>query len=191
MATPRTAGILLFMGGLEMLFLVHLAEFLYPGYSVSQNYISDLGVGPSLSRWIFTAGIIVFGAIALEAALLFRQRLRRSLLWPFLGLTGVGAIGVGVFNEDITLLHSAFAFVAFLFGNLTVIVSSRMVRRPLSWLFLGLGLLGLSALALFGADAYLGLGAGGMERMIFYPAMFWALGFGAYVMAWETPSRPA
>jgi hypothetical protein len=74
---------------------------------------------------------------------------------------------------------------AFLFGNLAVIWSSKMVRSPLSYLFVLLGLVGLLALVLFGADIYLGLGAGGMERMIFYPAMFWAIGFGVYLLAQE------
>jgi hypothetical protein len=40
-------------------------------------------------------------------------------------------------------------------------------------------------LALFAGNTFLGLGAGGMERMIFYPAMFWAIGFGAYLLAEE------
>ena len=74
---------------------------------------------------------------------------------------------------------------AFFFGNVAVLYSYKMVRPPLSYLFALLGLIGLSALALFGGDAYLGLGAGGMERMILYPAMFWALGFGAYLIGEE------
>jgi len=40
-------------------------------------------------------------------------------------------------------------------------------------------------LALFGGEVYLGLGVGGMERMILYPAMLWAIGFGAYLSAEE------
>jgi hypothetical protein len=39
-------GSWLLYASLEVLFLVNIAEFLYPGYSVSQNYISDLGVRP-------------------------------------------------------------------------------------------------------------------------------------------------
>jgi len=52
-----------------------------------------------------------------------------------------------------------------------------------------LGLIGLLALILLGGNTYLGLGAGGMERMIFYPAMFWALGFGAYMLAEENEAN--
>ena len=173
-----------------MLFMAHLAEFLYPGYSASQDYISDLGVGPAPSRWIFTIAIILFGLMALVTAALLLQKSRKSKIWLLLASSGVGAIGVGVFNEDYAHgVHAISALVAFLFGNLAVIYSSKMVRSPLSYVFILLGLIGLLALILFGGKTYLGLGAGGMERMIFYPAMFWALGFGAYMLAEENEAN--
>ena len=182
----RSPGLWLLVGGLELLFLVHLSEFLYPGYSVSANYISDLGVGPMPSSAIFTVAIILFGLMALLAAALFRQKDKKLLIWLLVALTGIGAIGVGAVNEDyIPLIHRASALTAFLFGNLGVLYSFKMVRHPLSYVFALLGLIGLSALALFGAGIYLGLGVGGMERMILYPAMFWAVGFGAFLSAEE------
>ena len=186
MAVLRSPGLWLLVGGLEILFLVHLSELLYPGYSVSANYISDLGVGPMPSSAIFTVSVILFGLMALFAAALLRQRDRKSLIWLLLVLTGIGAIGVGAFNEDyIPLIHSGSALMAFLFANLSVLYSHRLVRPPLSYVFALLGLIGLSALVLFGTRTYLGLGAGGMERMILYPAMFWAIGFGVYLSAEE------
>lgn len=173
-----------------MLLLVHLAEFLYPGYSVSENYISDLGVGPTASRLVFTAAIIAFGLMALVASALLRQSNPRSYIWFMLGVSGVGAIGVGIFNEDdMPAIHAAFALAAFLFGNLAAIYSFRMVPPPISYIFAFLGAVGLAALALFGADVFLGIGPGGMERMIFYPAMIWTLGFGAYLLGEETRSN--
>lgn len=42
-------------------------------------------------------------------------------------------------------------------------------------------LFSLAALGLFGAHAYLGLGAGTMERLAAYPETVWLLGFGLYV----------
>jgi len=101
-----------------------------------------------------------------------------------LGISGIGAIGVGVFNMDyIPLVHRASALFAFLFGNLAALYSYRLVRPPLSYVFALLGLTGISALALYGGKIYLGLGVGGMERLILYPAIFWAIGFGSYLAA--------
>jgi hypothetical membrane protein len=186
MAILRSPGPWLLVGGLEALFLIHLSEFLYPGYSTSANYISDLGVGPMPSSAIFAVGVILFGLMALVAAALFRQENKKSKIWLFVALSGIGAIGVGAFSMDfIPLIHRASALLAFLFGNLAALYSYRIVRSPVSYVFALLGLIGLSALALFGGEVYLGLGVGGMERMILYPAMLWAIGFGAYLSAEE------
>jgi hypothetical membrane protein len=186
MLNLRSPGLWLFVGGLEMLFLVHVAEFLYPGYSVSQDYISKLGVGPTDVRVVFMVAVMLFGSMAIVAAALLRKMPQKSRVWLFLGLSGIGAIGVAIFDMDaFSGAHSIFALMAFLFGNLAVIFSYKLVRAPISWLFVVLGLIGLSALALFGAHAFLGIGQGGMERLILYPPMFWALGFGAYMLAEE------
>jgi hypothetical membrane protein len=186
MVNLRSPGLWLFVGGAQMLFLVHLAEFLYPGYSVSEKYISHLGVGPTNVRIVFITALLIFGLMAIAAAWLLRDRPVKSRVWIFLGLSGVGAIGVGLFNmDDFSDVHAAFAVMAFIFGNLASIFSYKLVRPPLSWIFVVFGLIGLSAFALFASRTYIGIGAGGMERMIFYPPMFWALGFGAYLLAEE------
>ncbi|HUS75618.1 MAG TPA: hypothetical protein VMY43_06375 [Methanothrix sp.] len=48
-----------------------------------------------------------------------------------------------------------------------------------------LGGLTLASSVLFVLEIYLGLGPGGMERMIVYPVILWAVGFGGYLMASE------
>jgi hypothetical membrane protein len=171
-----------------VLFLVHLAEFLYPGYSVSQNYISDLGVGPEPSRSIFTVALIGFGLMVLMAAALIRSEDKKNLLWLFFGLSGIGALGVGVFNENMVLPHSLFALMVFFFGNIAAIYSFTRVRSPFSWISAALGLLGLSALVLLLTGTYFGLGVGGMERMVFYAGILWALAYGGYLLS--TTAKP-
>ena len=189
MAIMRSPGLWLFVGGLEMLFLIHLAEFLYPGYSVSQDYISELGVGPTGPRLAFTAALVLFGLMALMASYLLRQRAQKSKLWLLLAISAIGAIGVGIFDMDnFREVHGLFALLAFLFGNLAAIYSWKAVRPPVSYLFVLLGLIGLSALVLLIGSTYLGLGQGGMERMVLYPAMFWVLTFGVYMLAEENPA---
>ena len=195
-------GFWLFLAGLEILLLVHIAEFLYPGYSVSKNYISDLGVGPQPSKAIFTFAIIVFGALALVAANFLRDDVPSSPLWILIAIAAIGAIGVGFFNEQtvmvkgIPVLHFIFAFLAFGFGNIAAIYSFTMVSAPFSYFCMILGVIGFGALVLIGLMPLLSkqggkgsrLGIGGIERMTFYPAMFWLLGFGAFLMA--TASHP-
>ncbi len=182
MVAVRSPGLWLMSGALLMLFSVHMAEFLYEGYSVSQNYISDLGVGPMPSRAIFTGGVIVFGLVALVSAASLKRSLSGSWIWFLMAVSAIGAVGVGIFNENsIPGVHAAFAVVAFAFGNLAVVYSYRLVRPPFSYVFVLLGAIGFAALAFMAGKVYLGIGPGGMERMIFYPAMFWLIGFGAYL----------
>lgn len=184
MRIPGSYGFWLLASALEALFLIHLAEFLYPGYSVSQDYLSELGVGPSAPRILFTTALVFFGLMILVASYLLRQKDHASRLWLLLLISAVGAIGVGVFDMDnFKELHGLSALLAFLFGNLAAIYSWKMVRPPVSGLCLALGLIGLSALVMLIAGIDLGLGLGGIERMVFYPAMFWLLAFGAYSMA--------
>lgn len=187
MRVLRSPGLWLFLGGLEALFLIHVAEFLYPGYSPAEDYISELGVGPTAPRVVFVVALVVFGLMLLWASYLLRERDRKSRLWLMLAISGIGAIGVGAFDMDnFDVPHALSALLAFLFGNLAAICSSKSVRPPVSYLFIALGLIGLSALALLIATADLGLGQGGIERMVFYPAMFWLLAFGVYMMAEES-----
>jgi len=172
--------LLLFIGGILLLLLVSLAEFLYPDYSVSRNFISDLGVGPMPSSAIFAAALVLFGLMAIGAAEVLRRSAQGSMLWVLIAASGIGAIGVAAFNENAArTIHGLFAALAFGAGNLAAVLSFRMVRQPMSCLFAALGILGLIALVLVGVDVDLGLGPGGMERITFYTAVIWSLGFGA------------
>jgi len=179
----KSPGLLMLLGALELLFLVHLAEILYPNYSVSQNFISDLGVGPQPSNAIFTIAIIVFGLLIMTSVYLLGGPAWEVPILVF--LSGIGTIGVGIFNEHWGDIHLVFAAIAFGLGAMAALVSSRTVKGPLSVVFATLGLIGLAALGLQATKTFLGLGVGGMERMIYYPAMFWVLIYGVYLMSIE------
>ena len=63
------------------------------------------------------------------------------------------------------------------------------MKMPFSVMAVILGLMSLGALILFIADMDLGLGVGGMERMIVYPLLMGGAGFGGYLIA--HPEKPA
>jgi hypothetical membrane protein len=91
-------------------------------------------------------------------------------------------MGVGLFTEDAGVIHGIFSLITFLFGGLSAILSCRLQKPPLSYLSVILGVFSLLSLVLFGSGVFLGLGKGGMERMIAYPALLWAVGFGGYLI---------
>lgn len=176
----RVAGTILFVGAAQFIVLMIIAETLYPNYSTSTNYISDLGVGPS--ALIFNSSIILLGFMTV-AGTYFTYRIFRSRLFlVLLTLAGIGAIGVGMFTESAGGIHVVFSLITFLFGGLSAIAFYKVEKTPFNWLSAALGTMGLVALVLFGSDNYLGLGAGGMERMIAYPILLWGAGLGGHLI---------
>lgn len=67
----QASGVLMFIGAVQFVAGMNIAEFLYPGYSVSGNYISDLGIlQPSAS--IFNASVIILGLLVLLSSYFLR-----------------------------------------------------------------------------------------------------------------------
>jgi len=185
-----TAGFMLFAGSLTLLFGIMFAEFTYPGYSVSLNYISDLGAHGVVPAAFFNISIVIFGLCAVYAGFLLRSSLDRAI-GTLAIIAGLGATIVGIFNEGtITEIHYTGAFMAFFFGGVAVLLSAKRVfKSPMSYVFWVLGGMSLLFLIVFGINMalseknYLGLGVGGVERLVAYPIIFWALALGAYLVA--------
>jgi len=195
----KVAGALLFVGAAQFFVGLLLAEALYPGYNISGNYISDLGAYcPQSNAWtnyagpcvvhqptaiIFDSSVFLLGLLVAVAAYLFSRSAGRNVFSILLVLTGVGAMGVGVFPETAPLAHELTSDVAFIFAALAAVWSYRLVKAPLNYFSGILGAVSLAAIVLDEANVTAGLGVGGIERMIVYPVIVWAVGFGAYAMA--------
>jgi hypothetical membrane protein len=185
----KVAGALLFIASVQCILGIIMAEALYPDYSTSENYISDLGVGPS--ALIFNSSVFLLGVIAVAGTYFIQRALGSRFFSILLILTGVGAMGVGVFPENFGILHVIPSLITFLFGGLSAIMSYKLQKPPLSYLSVLLGALSLVALVLFGSGTYLGLGKGGMERMIAYPTLLWSVGFGGYLIGYPKDTAKA
>jgi len=185
----REAGVLLLVGAAQFVLGMLVSEALYPGYSISQNYISDLGVGPAAS--IFNPSVFLLGLTAAASAYFVYRYFSTRLVTSVLILAGVGAMGVGIFPENLPAMHEVVADMAFLFGGLAPIAAFRLQKKPFSYFSVALGLISLCALVLLSAEYsfglgeqyFLGLGPGGMERMIVYPVLLWEIAFGGYLLA--------
>lgn len=176
----KVAGFLVSIASIQFVLLMVVSEALYAGYSVSSNYISDLGVGATAP--IFNSSVFLLGVMTVAAVYFIHCLFNSKIFSICLLLTGVGAMGVGLFPEDFGILHTIASLITFLFGALSTIASYRFLKAPLSYLAIILGLLSFFALVLFGLDIYLDLGRGGMERMIAYPILLWAIGFGGHLV---------
>lgn len=190
------AGLALFVAGVEFSLGLVLAEIYYPGYSVSNNYVSDLGatcrttcVFHQPTATIFDTSIVILGLLTWVGSYYLQRSFHWMPLTVLTALAGVGAVGVGVFNESFSNLHHVFSLVVFLFAGLSAIAAFRVEKGPLRYLSVLMGAATLLALVLYIPSVYLGLGPGGMERMIVYPVLLWLIGFGGYLLG--TGSAPA
>lgn len=177
----KIAGLLLAIGSVLCVLGIITAEALYPGYSTSENYISDLGVGPS--ALIFNSSVFLLGVLAVCGVYFVQKAFSFKLFSMLAAIAGIGAMGVGLFPEGAGMIHVAFSLITFLFAGISAIASYKLEKPPLSYLSIILGTMSLVALVLFSSGIYLGLGKGGMERMIAYPALLWMLGFSGHLMS--------
>jgi len=200
----KLAGLLLFVAAAQFLMGMLFAEALYPGYSISGNYISDLGafcngVFPAAgvcviyqpTSTIFNSSVFLLGLLLVIAAYVFWRPLRWRTFSLLVLLTGVGAMGVGVFPEIFPVAHEITSDIAFIFAGISAIWAYRLTKSPMSYLSVILGVVNLVAVVLFTANILFGLGVGGMERTIVYPVVLWAVGFGGYLMSSGTTTVPS
>lgn len=180
----KTIGTLMLVGAAQSIVCMFAAEALYDGYSVADNYISDLGVGPS--ALIFNSSVFLFGLMAVTAAyLMWRgvgEGIGAKIVASLLLIAGIGAMGFGIFTESAGAIHSVVSAIAFLFGALSAIASFKLEKTPLNIISVIMGLIALIAMVLFITGNFLGLGVGGMERMIAYPILLWSVGFGGHLI---------
>lgn len=192
----KVAGLIFFVAATQFVLGLTISEALYPGFDTSVHYISDLGIGPS--ALIFNSSAFLLGLLLLAGTYFLRPIPNFKTFSILLLLMSLGAMGVGVFTKNYRTAHGAVATVAFFFAGFSAISSFRVLKKPFSLMGIILGAMTLGALVLFSSGMitsgsltsdvaydssfYLGLGPGGMEHMIVYPALMWLAGFSGYLI---------
>jgi hypothetical membrane protein len=159
-----------------------IARMSWPGnYSMTGNWISDLGAATSPRHWVMNGSFVIQGVLISVGAILMRRLFPakgsyRVALLLFL-VSGLGVLVVGLVPEDSDAqAHRLAGLVHLVAGNLAmVLMGLAMVAGAARVRFRGAitllaGLLGLTALVL------LGLGeknVGTFERMAAYPLTLW------------------
>jgi hypothetical membrane protein len=177
----KIAGVLFFIASTQFILGLIVAEALYPGYSISHNYISDLGIGPS--AMVFNVSVFLLGLLAIIGTYFFHRVYHLTIVTILISIAALAAMNVGIFTENSEPMHTLASIFVFLFSGLSAIASYKIMNYPLNIIAILLGLTSLSAMILFGGTIYFGLGVGGMERMIVYPILIWMIGFGSFLIA--------
>lgn len=203
LSNATKSGAFIFVGAVQFGVFLVVSEIIYSaygtgGYSVSADSISALGANcPSggtcyfpPSALLFDSTVALLGLFLLVGAYFLHRAYRWMPATTMLALTGIGALGVGIFNGSTGIWHEIFSLIAFFFAGVSAIVTYRFQRMPMSYFSVFLGVVTLVALFLYVPGIYLGLGGGGMERMVVYPVVLWGIGFGGHLMAKEDTAKP-
>jgi hypothetical membrane protein len=167
-------------------------------FSLRFNTISDLGntaCGQYGQRIVcsplhadMNGSFIALGVSMMIGSLLIYNEFKESRATAFgfgaMAAAGFGTLLVGLFPENtVSALHILGAGLPFFVGNVGLVVLGLKlpVPKPLRLYTLVSGAVMLIALALFVAGVYLGLGIGGMERVVAYPQTIWLIVFGMYL----------
>src|SRR4030065_891016 len=186
----RTAGLLFVVGVVQFVLAIVISEAAYSGYNMGQQAMSDLGdwslAGNNAA--IFNASIILSGMLIIAGAYFIHRGFKNRLFTSLLVIYGVGGVGVGLVAENISLpVHGIFALFAMVSGAAFAIMSYKFEKSPFSHISVILGAVPLLALVLFllgqgNSGFYLGIGLGGMERLVIYPILLWLFCVGAYLI---------
>jgi hypothetical membrane protein len=194
----QMSGTLMFLTGVVILMGIITAEIFYPpGYSTSQNEISDLGatrppnsiiVQPSAT--IFDTTMMLSGVMLIAGAYFIHRAFRHRLVSGSILFLGIGLLGVGIFPGNNAAIHPLFALITFVAAGISAIVSSRVTSAPFRYIAIMLGGITLTFLLLaffFSNTIFPILGDGGTERWVAYPSVLWIIGFGGYLSAKTNP----
>jgi hypothetical membrane protein len=178
-------------------------------YSLSANYISDLGAvrcgaqAPGLTDMtqtlcsplhaLMNASFLLQGLLIVGGAALVWRSFPAGKLWAIalllIAAAGIGAFVVGLAPEDVSpKVHFLGAVENFLCCNVgmatmgVAMLCWRPAARAMGLIAFAAGALGLLGFGFLATRLYLGLGAGGMERVTAYPFPLWLAGMGILLL---------
>ena len=204
--SARLGGMLFVAGSVQFVAAMVVVQFYYPGYSDTGNYISDLGSSMSPWAWLFNDSIRLLGLAGLAGTILIRTAFS-SKTTTHIGLgallvANLGAIAVGTYPEGSSWpfagIHSVVSLVTFLGSGFALVFLALAMSRDTRWQGLRAytfvsGGVTFVAIGLFASGHYLGIGPGGMERVVVAPILLWAIIAGLHLARLPVydPATPA
>ncbi len=210
----RLGAVLLIVGSVQFFIAMAVEQALRPGYydvGIGSNTISDLGVNIHGwgYDWIFNSSVMILGFLAIAGIVaLYPVLPKNGRTYPAAWVVCIGCLGaicIGIFTESTTamggLAHDYFSVFTFGFANIGLTMMGIAMWGDKVWgrhalLTLGLGILSVVALAFYIQNEltkgiYFGLGEGGLDRVVAFPVILWAIFAGIVVLRNEAAKARA
>lgn len=182
------AAILLFAAITQFALAANISEAVYPGYSIRNTLLSDLGVWGQPAALLFNASLVAFGLLGLGIGFLTWGDRELTFIPLLFALCGTGMLIMATFPITVDWAHDAGAFLAFVLIALAMMCCYWTYPGPFGSISMLLGVFALITMVLYKAQIDFGLGLGSMERVFVYPIMMWMAAFGtALFMVEEDP----
>ncbi|MGY5860681.1 MAG: DUF998 domain-containing protein [Candidatus Thorarchaeota archaeon] len=194
--TTTMAGAFFLIGGIQWFLGMLAAESWYEGYSSRIDYVSDLGTGPT--ALIYNISVFLMGAFIVIGTFFYYKSTERKLFPILLTLSGIGAMGVGVFPGNMQPMHSFATLFAIVFGAFAAIASYKHSTKPMSVIGASLGLMALVLALVFfpylglptgSTETFLGIAKGSLERWAINPILAWIIAFGSYLLGTSSNNK--
>ncbi len=190
------SGSLFLVSGMGLWFLFTIGDAYFPGYNVHYDAISLLGettaptgtgvdiVWRVLSITWIVAVLLAFGK---------NRPLKRGTFANMLPALGIALTGFFPGNVN-GVVHFVGAELAFYGGAIALSYDAFVMKGPYRYFSLGLAAMMFTGLAIadFPHDFWslaLGLGGGGVERLVAYPLIAWAIGIGGTLLGSHSQVR--
>lgn len=186
-------GFLLILGPLQFILLILVAQGIAVNYDSALYYVSSLGTGST--SLIFNSAVFILGIFVITSAYLFQKEYHKKISTILLILTGICAIGVGLFPEGARPFHGIFTGFVFTFSAIFLISLVQIERSPILIMLSLFGIAILIASFIFlpylgldveSSEKFFGFMKGSMERFIIYSNLCCYFVLGGYFSTKKT-----
>ncbi|MDG6905555.1 MAG: DUF998 domain-containing protein [Nitrososphaerota archaeon] len=195
----KIGGVLYIIAVFQFFIFELVAETLYPGYSVANNYISDLGATcvnpPSTascivhqpSATIFDTTLLFLGLLLLVGTHFVYYGTRKKPYFIVTAVADIAILLVGVFPENTGWIHGGISVILFLFIGISLILAWTIVKGGVfRYLTVAFGVLTLY----FNFFSVSALGNGGSERLLVLSILCGVLSLGGYLTGQDSSHVP-
>jgi len=186
----KIAGVLYIIAVFQFFVFELVAETLYPGYSVTNNYISDLGATcvnpPSTascivhqpSATIFDTTLFLLGLLLLVGTFFVYYGTRKKTYFVVTAVADLAILLDGVFPENTGWIHGGLSVIIFLFIGISLIVAWTIANGSVfRYLVVAFGVLTLY----FNYFSISAVGNGGSEHLLVLSILSGILALGGYL----------